>query len=130
MRTKHQIIPPNPVTSAEDIVPLVHALTTARTEKDRIANRTLLEQAAGRKAVLEYQDDLARNELAQRGFDELRRRFGKFPIAAAAWELREDGYWVDVLVKPADGGDILCFTEGLDKFPSEDCIASIALVVE
>jgi hypothetical protein len=91
----------------------------------------LLEQEAGRKAVAEGR----RDQKALDGKTELQRRFGERAVLTASWELRRDGgddvgeYWVDVLIQPADGSDVMCFTEYLDCFPSDECIANIALVV-
>jgi hypothetical protein len=108
---------------------LQHALTTAKNNGDDgeyVRIRTRMEQAVGRAA----------NEAGQRdttvltGKQELQRRFGDDTIIAASWEWRDDeNYWVDVVIQPADGGGALCFTERLEEFPSEECIANIALVV-
>lgn len=87
-----------------------------------------MEQLAGRRTLR----DAGRNDRTLIGLEELQRRFGKKAVLSANWEYRyEDGgsdYWVDVLVQPADGSDVLCFTEPLSIFPSEECIAQLALV--
>jgi hypothetical protein len=67
-----------------------------------------------------------------KGKEELQRRFGKNAVLTASWEKRgenADDYWADVMVAPADGSPPLTFTEKLDEFPSDECIANIALVV-
>ena len=83
-----------------------------------------MEQAAGR-AMIEQGN---RNHKTDNGKRELQRRFGS-TVVAASWELRLGEYWVDVHVLPSDGSsDVITFTERLEKFPSEECIANIALV--
>ena len=80
--------------------------------------------AAGRASL----EEIKLNQLAFVGKVELQRRFGTEAVLTVSWELREDGYWVDVMVQPADGSVPMCFSEPLDEFPSDECIANIALV--
>jgi hypothetical protein len=131
MLTKHQITHPSPAISADPIAPLEAALIAAKGNDVLYRRlRTELEQAAGRKAIEEGN----RDKQAYDGKTELQRRFGERAVLSASWELRRTGiddvgeYWVDVLIQPADGGDVMCFTEYLDEFPSDECIANIALV--
>jgi hypothetical protein len=127
MRTKHLITHPSRDTSADDIAQLQAALITAKNE-DKRAIQTKLEQAAGRAALA----NARRDHLALKGKEELQRRFGEKAVIAASWERRginDDDLWADVMVQPADGSHPLIFTEKLDEFPSEECIANIALVV-
>lgn len=73
-----------------------------------------------------------RDHLAMKGKEELQRRFGDRAILTASWEKRgeySDDVWADVMVQPADGSAPLTFTEKLEEFPSDECIANIALVV-
>ena len=79
--------------------------------------------AAGRASL----EAVKRNHIVLNGKNELQRRFGA-AVLTASWEWREEAYWVDVTVLPADGGDLMCFTEALKVFPSDECIANIALV--
>lgn len=137
MLTKHQITHPSPVTSADPIVQLQAALTAEKAKygysKNYYVLKLELEQAAGRKAV----EEGVRDQKALVGKQELQRRFGEHAVLTASWEWRitEDefgpagAYWVDVMIQPADGADVMCFTEYLDAFPSDECIANIALVV-
>jgi hypothetical protein len=119
---------PSRDTSADDIAQLQAALTTAKSSDEKIALKTRLEQAAGRAAIATAR----RDHLALKGKEELQRRFGEKAVIAASWERRginDDDLWADVMVQPADGSHPLIFTEKLDEFPSEECIANIALVV-
>ena len=126
--TRHLITHPSPVTSADDIVQLQAALTTAKSDAEKQRLKTRLEQAVGRAA----NEANIRNNKARRGKEELQRRFGWNAVLTASWDWREENgkgeYWIDVFVQPADGGEPLCFTEYLDVFPSDECIANIALV--
>jgi hypothetical protein len=103
---------------------LQRALTTAKSKEEKQRIITQIEQVAGRAA----NEANARNHKALGGKEELRRRFGGAAILATAWEWREGEYWVDVFVQPADGSEPMCFTEYLEVFPSDECIANIAIV--
>jgi hypothetical protein len=124
MHTKHLITHPSRDTYVDDIAQLQRALTTAKSDAERIECRTRLEQAAGRKAL----GDAVKNHAAMKGKEELQRRFGT-PVLAASWEIRDGEYWADVIVQPADGAAPMTFTERLDEFPSDECITNIALIV-
>jgi hypothetical protein len=131
MHTKHLITHPSRDTSAADIAQLQLALITARSngdQKEQARLRTQLEQAAGRAAL----GEAIRDHTVMKGKEELQRRFGEDKVLTASWEKRGDNtddIWADVMVQPADGAPPLTFTEKLDEFPSEECIANIALVV-
>jgi hypothetical protein len=128
MLTKHLITHPSRDTYVDDIALLQAALTTAKNDAEKVYFRTKLEQAAGKAAVAEAR----RDHLTMKGKEELQRRFGERSVLAASWEKRGDNaddYWADVMVQPADGDPPITFTEKLDEFPSEECIANIALVV-
>ena len=128
MPTKNLITHPSRDTFADDIAQLQRALTTARSDDERIYYKTKLEQAAGRAALKTARLD----HLAMKGKEELQRRFGDDKVLTASWEKRgtyDDDVWVDVMVQPADGSQPITFTEHITDFPSDECIANIALVV-
>jgi hypothetical protein len=128
LHMKHLITHPNRDTCVENIAQLQRALTTAKNNSEYAYYKTKLEQAAGRAAILEAR----RDHLAMKGKEELQRRFSNRAVLAASWEKRgenADDIWADVMVQPADGSAPLVFTEKLEEFPSDECIANIALVV-
>lgn len=96
-----------------------------KSDAERIICRTKLEQAVGRAAL----GPARRDHAVFKGKEELQRRFGVQAVAAASWEIRDGEYWADVMVQPADGAALQTFTERLDEFPSDECIANIALMV-
>lgn len=124
MPTTPLIIPPDRDTFVETIAQLQAALTTAKTDAEKRSIKTAMEQAAGREAIKKG----AREQKVLAGKEELQRRFGDRSVLAASWALRENEFWVDVIVQPADGSMPMTFTEQLVIFPSDDCIANIALV--
>lgn len=133
MLTKIPIIHPSPAISADPTAQLEAALTVEKAKgytKEYYRLKTELEQAAGRKA----NEEGRRNTKVLNGKEELQRRFGTHAVLTASWEARRndvglDELWVDVLIQPADGSEPMCFTEHFEMFPSEECIANIALVV-
>jgi hypothetical protein len=126
MPMKHLITHPSPDTFANDIARLQHALTTVKvSDPEYIKLKTLLEQAAGRFAI----EKERRDSSTYKGLIELQRRFGRDAVLGAHWDHRDNMFFADVIVQPADGSAVMTFTEDLEHFPSDECIANIALVV-
>lgn len=91
--------------------------------------KTQDEQAAGRHRITTG----LRQSIVQIGVDELRRRFGHAAIIKGdVYELpptaRTRRYMAQVQVRGSEGGAVT-FQDDLMKFPSDETIAQIALVV-